>query len=78
MNYAKIENGVCTNTAVFEDEETAVDFGYPVLILDVYGIGRVRWRNLDKVDAACAGAAIQNRNLNRMYGTSLPRQSEKG
>lgn len=39
MNYAKIENGVCTNTAVFEDEETAVEFGYPVLLSDGYGIG---------------------------------------
>lgn len=39
MNYAKIENGVCVNAAVFEDEETAVDFGYPILIPDGYGIG---------------------------------------
>ena len=29
-NYAKIENGVCINTAVFEDEDTAIDFDYPV------------------------------------------------
>jgi len=39
QNYAKIEGGVCVNTAVFEDEETAIDFGYPILISDGYGIG---------------------------------------
>ena len=38
-NYAKIENGVCVNAAVFEDEESAVDFGYPVSLPDGYGIG---------------------------------------
>lgn len=38
-NYAKIKDGVCVNTAVFGDEETAVDFGYPILIPDGYGIG---------------------------------------
>lgn len=38
-NYAKIEGGVCVNTAVFEDEETAIDFGYPILIPDGCGIG---------------------------------------
>jgi len=38
-NYAKIEDGVCVNAAVFEDEETAIDFGYPILIPDGYGIG---------------------------------------
>lgn len=37
--YAKTENGVCVNTAVFEDEETAVDFGYHILLPDGYGIG---------------------------------------
>lgn len=39
MIYAKIENSVCVNAAVFEDEETAIDFGYPVLLPDGYGIG---------------------------------------
>lgn len=38
-NYAKIVDGVCVNAAVFEDEETAIDFGYPILIPDGYGIG---------------------------------------
>lgn len=38
-NYAKIEGGVCVNAAVFENEETAVDFGYPVLLPEGYGIG---------------------------------------
>lgn len=38
-NYAKIMDGVCVNAAVFEDEETAVELGYPVLIPDGYGIG---------------------------------------
>lgn len=38
-NYAKIMDGVCVNIAVFEDETTAVDFGYPVLLPDGYGIG---------------------------------------
>lgn len=40
-NYAKIMDGVCVNAAVFEDEETAVELGYPVLIPDGYGIGDV-------------------------------------
>ncbi|OUP50472.1 hypothetical protein B5F17_13945 [Butyricicoccus pullicaecorum] len=39
QSYAKIENGVCVNAAVFEDEETAIDFGYPVQLPDGYGIG---------------------------------------
>ena len=38
-NYAKIEDGVCLNAAVFEHEETAIDFGYPVLLPDSYCIG---------------------------------------
>ena len=38
-NYAKIKDGVCTNAAVFDDEEIAVDFGYPVPLPDGYGIG---------------------------------------
>lgn len=38
-NYAKIDNGVCVNTAVFDDEQTAIDFGYPILLPDGYGIG---------------------------------------
>ena len=38
-SYSKIEDGVCVNVAVFEDEETAVELGYPVLIPDGYGIG---------------------------------------
>lgn len=38
-NYAEIKNGVCVNVAIFEDEETAIDFGYPVLLPDGYGIG---------------------------------------
>lgn len=39
VNYAKIDNGVCVNTAVFEDEITAIDFGYPIPLPDGYGIG---------------------------------------
>ena len=39
MIYAKLVDGICVNTAVFEDEETAIDFGYPVLLPDGYGIG---------------------------------------
>ena len=38
-SYSKIENGVCVNAAVFEDEETAIDFDYPVPLPDGYGIG---------------------------------------
>lgn len=38
-NYAKVVDGACVNAAVFENEETAVDFGYPVLLPDGYGIG---------------------------------------
>ena len=38
-NYAKIDNGVCVNTAVFDDEQTAIDFGYPILLPDGYGVG---------------------------------------
>ena len=38
-NYAKIEDGMCVNTAVFDDEATAIDFGYPILLPDGYGIG---------------------------------------
>lgn len=38
-DYAKIEDGVCVNTAAFDNDETAVDFGYPVLLPDGYGIG---------------------------------------
>lgn len=38
-NYAIIDDGVCVNAAVFEDEETAIEFGYPVLLSDGYGIG---------------------------------------
>lgn len=38
-SYAEIKDGVCVNAAVFEDEATAVDFGYPVLLPDGYGIG---------------------------------------
>lgn len=37
--YVKIEGGACVNAAVFEDEETAVELDYPVLIPDGYGIG---------------------------------------
>ena len=39
QNYAKVDDGVCVNAAVFEDEETAIDFGYPVLLPEGYGIG---------------------------------------
>lgn len=39
MIYAKLVDGICVNAAVFEDEETAIDFGYPVLLPDGYGIG---------------------------------------
>ena len=39
QNYAIIDDGVCVNAAVFEDEETAIEFGYPVLLSDGYGIG---------------------------------------
>lgn len=39
QNYAKVDDGVCVNAAVFENEETAVDFGYPVLLPVGYGIG---------------------------------------
>ena len=38
-NYAKIEDGICVNVAVFEDEQTAIDFGYPILLPDGYGVG---------------------------------------
>ncbi len=31
-NYAKIEDGICVNVAVFEDEQTAIDFGYSALL----------------------------------------------
>lgn len=39
MNYAKIENSVCINTAVFSHKEIAVEFGYLVPLPDGYGIG---------------------------------------
>ncbi|EOQ37937.1 hypothetical protein [Butyricicoccus pullicaecorum] len=39
MIYAKIVDSVCINAAVFDDEATAIDFGYPVLLPDGYGIG---------------------------------------
>lgn len=39
QNYAKIEEGVCVNAAVFEDENTAITFGYLVLLPEGYGIG---------------------------------------
>ena len=38
-NYAKIEDGICVNVAVFEDEQTAIDFGYSALLPNGYGIG---------------------------------------
>ena len=37
VNYAKVKDGICVNAAVFDDEETAVDFGYPVPLPDGYG-----------------------------------------
>lgn len=38
-NYAKIDDGICVNAAVFDDEQTAIDFGYPILLPDGYGVG---------------------------------------
>ena len=38
-NYAKIQDGICINAAVFDDEQTAIDFGYPILLPDGYGVG---------------------------------------
>lgn len=38
-NYAKIEDGVCINAAVFKDSKTAIDLGYPIQLPDGYGIG---------------------------------------
>ena len=38
-NYAKINDGVCVNAAVFDDEVTAVDLDYPVPLPNGYGIG---------------------------------------
>lgn len=40
-NYAKIDDGICVNAAVFDDEQTAIEFGYPVLLPDGYGIGSI-------------------------------------
>lgn len=39
QSYAKIVDGVCVNTVIFDDEETAIDFGYRILLPDGYGIG---------------------------------------
>ena len=39
QKYAKIVDGVCVNAAVFDNEQTPIDFGYPVLLPDGYGIG---------------------------------------
>lgn len=70
-NYAEIKDGVCVNTAVFEDEETAADFGYPVLISDDYGIGDLydgeNWSRApvpepEPVDLATAQQARQTEN----------------
>lgn len=70
-NYAKIEDGVCVNAAVFEAEETAVDLGYPVLIPDGYGIGDLydgeRWSHApapepEPVDLAAVQQARQTEN----------------
>ena len=70
-NYAKIVDGVCVNAAVFEDEETAIDFGYPILISDGYGIGDrydgETWSHAptpepESVDLAAAQQARQTEN----------------
>lgn len=70
-NYAKIEDGVCVNAAVFENEETAVDFGYPVSLPDGYGIGDLydgeSWSHAptpepEPVDLAAAQQARQTEN----------------
>ena len=70
-NYAKIMDGVCVNAAVFEDEETAVELGYPVLIPDGYGIGDVydgeTWSHApapepEPVELAAAQQARQTEN----------------
>ncbi len=70
-NYVKIRDGICANTAVFEDEKTAIDFGYPVKLPDGYGIGDLydgeSWSHApapdpEPVDLAAAQQARQTEN----------------
>ena len=70
-NYAEIKNGVCIKVAIFEDEETAVDFGYPILLPDGYGIGDLydgkNWSHAsapepEPVDLAAVQQARQTEN----------------
>ena len=71
MIYAKLVDGICVNAAVFEDEETAIDFGYLVLLPDGYGIGDLydgeSWSHAptpepEPVDLAAAQQARQTEN----------------